>query len=431
VKSRLDLRFEGQLEEDFLAESYLHGVAAIRVGLVLAAVLYALFGVLDRYMLPQTQGMAWVIRYAVMGPALTLVLFATFSRWFAEVWVPAVAFVCILLGAGILGMMWASERSEPGYAFYYSGLMLVIIWIGTFSQLGFRQVTATVGAIIAGFLYVSVERHGMATSGFANPDFPVFVNNSFFLFGAAVLAVFASHALETARRRRFLQTREISREREKTQGLLERVETLLAEHVSTEVASELVDSGGAIQPRACDVTVMFIDIRDFTAYADSRSPGEVAYFQNAVFSEVIEIIQAHRGIVNQLLGDGVMATFGAPVPSESHAADAVAAGLRILAAVGDLGASGKIPEIRLGIGLHTGTVLAGNIGAEHRKQYSLTGRTVTIASRIEQLNKVHGSQFLVSGDVWACLDDDSVSAQHLGAVELRGIGQPVDLYRLA
>lgn len=427
----LKLRFEEGLERDFQADQYRSAIPTIRIGIGLAVILYALFGVLDRYMLPETHGFAWVVRYAVVVPVLAAILAWSFTRGFERVWLPTVTFVSVFLAAGILAMMYASERSEPGYGFYYSGLMLVIIWVGTFSQLGFKGVSATVGAIIVGYLYVSFDRHEMAAGGFDNPDFPVAINNSFFLLSAAVLAIFASHAFEASRRRRFLQTREIARERAKIQGLADRVEDLLCQQVSCEVAMELVDGAGTIDTKACDVTVMFLDIRDFTAYADSRSPGEVAYFQNVVFGEVIEIIQAHHGIINQILGDGVMASFGAPVPSDHHAPDAVAAGFEVLRAVQDLGASGRIPAVRIGIGLHSGRVLAGNIGTESRRQYSLTGTTVTIASRIEQLNKTHQSQFLVSGDVYSGLTGNGVDAEDLGDVQLRGIERPVHLYKLA
>jgi len=215
----------------------------------------------------------------------------------------------------------------------------------------------------------------------------------------------------------------------KTQKMLEKIETLFGQQVSQEVAKELVTGEGETKSKAYEVTVMFLDIRDFTAFADSKAPEEVASFQNIVFSELLNIVREHKGITNQILGDGIMAVFGAPVVSDEHTINAVAAGKAILAKINELAEEKKIPPIRLGIGLHSGNVIAGNIGNAFRKQYSLTGSTVIIASRIEQLNKVYKSQFLVSETVYEKLDPNDPITE-LGAVELKGIERPIGIYQL-
>jgi len=217
----------------------------------------------------------------------------------------------------------------------------------------------------------------------------------------------------------------------KTRKMLDKIETLFGQQVSKEVAKELVTNEGESQSKAYDVTVMFLDIRDFTVFADSKAPEEVALFQNIVFGKLLNIVRKHKGITNQILGDGIMAVFGAPVKSDTHIQNAVAAGFSILAKIKELVSEGKIPPIRLGIGLHTGKVIGGNIGNAFRKQYSLTGSTVIIASRIEQLNKVYKSQFLVSAQVYQEVERNEDDAIGLGEVELKGIGQPVGIYQLA
>jgi class 3 adenylate cyclase len=175
---------------------------------------------------------------------------------------------------------------------------------------------------------------------------------------------------------------------------------------------------------------MFLDIRDFTSFADSRIPSEVATFQNIVFSELIDIISSNNGVINQFLGDGIMATFGAPLTTNSHAIDAVTAGHKMLKKVDELGKEEKIPRITLGIGIHTGKVLAGNIGNEYRKQYSITGSTVIIASRIEQLNKLFNSQFLISEESYKEIKDHGYKATLINAVELKGLKDPMKIYKL-
>ena len=219
-------------------------------------------------------------------------------------------------------------------------------------------------------------------------------------------------------------------ERKKTQKLLLEIETLFGQQVSEEVAKELVSGEGEVDSKLCQVTVMFLDIRDFTSYADSKLPKEVASFQNIVFSELINIVRASKGIINQILGDGIMATFGAPVFTTSHIKNAVNAGYAMIGKIKQLVNEHKIPPIKIGIGLHTGQVLAGNIGNEFRKQYSLTGSTVIIASRIEQLNKVYNSQFLISDDIYEEVKNMGYPISRIDEVKLKGIEQPIEIYRL-
>ena len=222
----------------------------------------------------------------------------------------------------------------------------------------------------------------------------------------------------------------LEEEQNKTQHVLRKIETLFGQQVSKEVVKELVNTEGEIDSKLCNVTVMFLDIRDFTSFADSRLPEDVASFQNIVFGELINIVQKYKGIINQILGDGIMATFGAPVQIPSHTTDAVAAGYAMIGKIKELSDNGKIPAIRIGIGLHTGKVLAGNIGNQFRKQYSLTGSTVIVAARIEQLNKIYNSQFLISEAVYHEVKNDGHPVTFLGEIELKGFEKPENIYLL-
>lgn len=210
-----------------------------------------------------------------------------------------------------------------------------------------------------------------------------------------------------------------------------RIKTLLDQQVSQEVAQEMIKSESEIDSKIMDVTVMFLDIRDFTVFADSREPEEVAKFQNIVFSELIEIVRTHKGIVSQILGDGIYAIFGAPVKNKKHATNAVNAGLDMIQKIKELGQQGKIPEIRIGIGMNSGKVMAGNVGNETRKFYSLTGTNVIIAARIEQLNKKFNSQFLISENTFNAVKHKGFHYVDLDKVALKGIGRSVNVYKLA
>ena len=215
-----------------------------------------------------------------------------------------------------------------------------------------------------------------------------------------------------------------------TAAMLTKIEGLFGQQVSKEIAAEMIGSETEIESKLYSATIMFMDIRDFTLFADSKPPSEVAHFQNIVFGALVEIIGNHHGIVLQLLGDGLMAVFGAPVVSHKHAQNAVNASFDMMKRIEELIQEGQIPKIRVGIGLNSGNIVAGNLGNNSRKFYSLTGKNVIIAARIEPLNKKFNSQFLVSESVYNAIPKDDLEAEDIGEITLKGIEFPVKVYKL-
>src|SRR5262249_54228988 len=142
--------------------------------------------------------------------------------------------------------------------------------------------------------------------------------------------------------------------------------------------------------------------------------------QNGVFSIAVDVVNRHHGVINQFLGDGFMATFGAPLSTGDDCRNALAAARELVE---------RIKEVKIGIGLHAGDAVSGNVGSAERKQYSITGNVVILASRIEQLNKEFGSQLLVSREVLDRCGDQSATA--LGAVRVKGHEQPIEIFRVA
>jgi adenylate cyclase len=200
----------------------------------------------------------------------------------------------------------------------------------------------------------------------------------------------------------------------------ERVISAFGQQVSPAIADELLRRGGEIASRRSFVCVMFMDIRDFTPLVENRSPEEIVALQNEVFGAAIEVVNRHHGVINQFLGDGFMATFGAPIATGDDCHNALAAARELVASIG---------RVRIGIGLHAGDVVTGNVGSAERKQYSVTGNVVVLASRIEQLNKEFDSQLLVSGEVLERCRDHA--ATPLGPVRVKGREQPIEIFRLA
>ncbi|MBD0401416.1 adenylate/guanylate cyclase domain-containing protein [Flammeovirga sp. EKP202] len=215
------------------------------------------------------------------------------------------------------------------------------------------------------------------------------------------------------------------------ENLLNKIKSLFGQQISHKIAKHIIENEEGIKTTNFHASIMFLDIRDFTVFADSKPPSEVAKFQNIVFGEVIKIISENHGVVLQLLGDGLMAVFGAPIRYKEHEKNAVNSGFGILKCIDNMIKAEKIPPIRIGIGLHAGNIVAGNIGNQERQSYSLTGRNVIISARIESLNKDFNSQFLVSESIFQKMNHDEIKGEDLGEVKLKGFGEPTRVYKLA
>lgn len=210
-----------------------------------------------------------------------------------------------------------------------------------------------------------------------------------------------------------------------------KVLTMFGQQVSQEIVGELLTESPETKSKRKFVCIMFLDIRDFTPLMESKTPEEIISYQNDVFGFMIEIINKRFGIINQFLGDGYMATFGAPLSGGYDCVNAVKAALEIVNTVNEKSAAGEIPATRIGIGLHAGDVVTGNVGTSIRKQYSITGNTVILASRIEKLNKTYNSQLLISEEVLNRIDRDKLEYESLGEVMVKGREKPLTLFKLA
>ena len=205
---------------------------------------------------------------------------------------------------------------------------------------------------------------------------------------------------------------------------------LFGQHVSPRVVERLLAIGAAELSEMRRVCVMFVDIRSFTAAARARTPAEVVARLDAVFEILVDVVDRHNGIVNKFLGDGLLAIFGAPIDDPLEAANAVEAAREMLAAVEASNADDPWP-IRLGIGIHIGQAVAGTVGSPRRKEYTVIGDTVNLASRLESLNKEVGSQLIVSDAVREAAGGAVGEAQALGPLAVRGYADPVTVWRLA
>ena len=155
---------------------------------------------------------------------------------------------------------------------------------------------------------------------------------------------------------------------------------------------------------------------------------EVVNYLNCLFDFIIDIVNKNNGIVNKLLGDGFMAVFGAPISGEDDVKNAIQSSFEILERIKLETERGNIPKTNVGIGLHAGKAVTGNVGSVSRKEYTIIGDVVNLASRIEQLNKKYGTQILVSEDVWNAYDKNK--GEFLDEVEIRGREEKVKIFKL-
>jgi adenylate cyclase len=207
------------------------------------------------------------------------------------------------------------------------------------------------------------------------------------------------------------------------------VTNLFGQHVSPQVVERLLAAGSTAASDSRRVAVMFVDVRGFTAAASTRTPQKVVDRLDAAFAVLVDVVDRNGGIVNKFLGDGFLALFGAPFDDPNAAQRAVTAAREMLVAIEQQNVGNDWP-LRIGIGLHLGNVVAGSVGSPRRKEYTVIGDTVNLASRIEGLNKEFGSQLLISDAVHREIGDlaDAVS---LGEVPIRGYEQPARVWRLA
>jgi adenylate cyclase len=210
-----------------------------------------------------------------------------------------------------------------------------------------------------------------------------------------------------------------------------RILGVFGQHVSPEVAQRLVARESEAGSEQREVCVMFLDIRGFTAFAEKRSAEQVVAYLNAIFDETVDAVATHHGIVNKFLGDGFMAVFGVAEDAQDACAHAMTAGLETIERVKGLVSAGRIPPTRIGLGLHAGPAVVGNIGSAQRKEYTVIGDVVNVASRVEALNKELGSQMLVTEEVWRGARRDDAPPKPREPLRVRGRETPIRIFQLA
>ena len=211
-------------------------------------------------------------------------------------------------------------------------------------------------------------------------------------------------------------------------GLQERevIRETLGRFVPTDVAKTLLSEGGALAPEQSEATVLFCDLEGFTALTENLGPDGIVELLNEYFEVMVEILERHRGVVTQFQGDAILATFNVPVPDPEHAANALRAAIEMQDATRHRAFAGH----RIGnrIGINTGRLVAGAVGAKGRLSYTVHGDAVNLAARLEALNKEVGTRILVSGATAEQVE--GFDLEPMGEVGVRGQTGQVAIYAL-
>jgi len=321
----------------------------------------------------------------------------------------------IMLAAGIFGPVYALLL--PPTLFYFFFILLATLRL----DFGLCVFTGAVAAVeYVGLAWAYLGRGQVLAAEPILTAMPHHLGKGVIFLLTGLLAGLVALQIK----RQFVNSLRLVEERNRVVGMF-------GQHVSPAVVEKLltqaVDVGGEVR----HVCLMFLDIRDFTAFAEAQSPEAVVQYLNTVFEFMIETVNRYQGIVNKFLGDGFMAVFGAPILDGEDSRHAVEAALEIVAKLDELNARSGIPPTRIGIGLHAGEAVTGNVGSALRKEYTIIGDVVNLASRIEQLNKQFGSRLLVSESVWLAIGEAGQAATALGPVQVKGHAAPVQIYKLA
>lgn len=270
---------------------------------------------------------------------------------------------------------------------------------------GFLQGATAGFAAALGLSAVMLLHGGHAHGGFWSATLTEhLVEAPFFIIFGAVLGGFQHH---------------LRRERRRRDQTLD----LFSRFVSPSVLEEILLRGAILEGEETEATVLFADVRGFTSRCEGMPPSEVFNLLNRFFGEMVGIVFAERGLLDKYIGDAVMAVFGVPIKSRDHAAHAVRAGLAMVARLEELNAKGFFGDdpIRIGIGIHTGPLMAGHVGCLERMEYTVMGDTVNVASRLQALTKEYGVPILISEATRvAVAGEDALEFRELDLVKVRG-----------
>src|SRR5215813_2167877 len=211
-----------------------------------------------------------------------------------------------------------------------------------------------------------------------------------------------------------------------------RLRDALGRYVSPEVAARVERDPGDLDGERRQVSILFTDLRGFTTLSERMAPEQMAARLTEYFDAMTSAIFVRRGMVNDFIGDAILAVFGAPLDDSAHARHSVESALAMIETLATLNqrwSAEGLPPLRMGVGIHTGEVFAGNVGRAGKVKYAVVGDTVNLASRVEGLNKEVGTTMLVTESTYRAAGLD-LEVKDRGPVSVKGREEPVRIYEV-
>ncbi len=325
---------------------------------------------------------------------------------------------------GVTGFLWIIARFSSAEFALAAPPVLIYVGLIMLSILRLSMHYSLFVSILCGVEYLLFS--AWSFSHLQTHYDPIFSSPVPLVLRASTMVVCGMGAALVSRdlRTRLLRTAEAVLERDRTVAMF-------GQHVSPQVAERLLGTHAGQVTEIRNVSILFLDIRDFTRFSEGKTPAEVVRFLNTLFGPLVEIIDQHGGIINKFLGDGFLAIFGAPIANEGHCHAAVKAALDLVRKVDSLCAAQIIPKTRIGIGIHAGDVVTGSVGSQLRREYTVIGDAVNLAARVEQLTKSLSAQILATEAVVQKLPSGEFTVEKLDPVAVKGREESVQLYKLA
>jgi class 3 adenylate cyclase len=204
----------------------------------------------------------------------------------------------------------------------------------------------------------------------------------------------------------------------------ERLREAFGSYVDPELADRVAQEGTDMRGEEVEVSILFMDVRGFTTLSEKSSAPKVVEQLNALYDVVVPVILRHGGHANKFIGDGLLAVFGAPVRHGDHADRAAAAALEIAACVN----GGDAGELRVGLGVNSGSVVVGTIGGGGRLDFTVIGDPVNTAARVESATRETGDDVLITGETRSRLQAEHGDWEQRTAMPLKGKSEEVSLY---
>ena len=400
------LRFAPNLESVFQEQYVAKFLNISRVALVSGVLLYALFGALDVWGVPISRTAVWTIRFSIVCPIILITFLCTWLPGADKFLQPMVAFAGLAAGLGVTAMLVVAKPTEPSYAFYYAGLIIVIMMLDCLGRVQFFYATSSNLLFVTAYELVAIFHQHAFESSAGQYEF---INNNFFLLSATFIGLASCYFLEAHARKDFLQQRALNTEKKK-------VEDLLLNILPSEIAERLRSGSGKIADQLDSVSILFADLVGFTPLSALLPAGKVVDLLNDLFSQFDSLLDRYQLEKIKTIGDCYMVAAGIPSMRRDHAQVLVRFGLDLCGCMNK--ALSEKPSCNVRVGISSGRVVAGIIG-RRKFSYDVWGDTVNIASRMES----HGmpGKVQISRETYELIKSDFV-CEPRGEIVIKGKG---------